>query len=100
MVAIMGNRDINARLKVDYSTMVLSNDASLPSDNEDKKEESDSNKSQLSNNIVNENGENTSVAIATSTETRDNTNVIPLVTILMVSLATILATKNSIKRRV
>ena len=103
MVAMMGNRDISARLKVDYSTMVLSKDATLPTEDEDKKEEDDINKAQLPNNIASENNKNTENAyttIAKSTATGDNTNIIPLITILIVSLGTILATKNSIKRRV
>lgn len=109
MVAMMGNRDISARLKIDYTTMTISSNSKLPSESEEKKEESTEIKKEEINNdkfqsstVTNEENRTTIIenAIAESTETGDNSNVIPLAIIMIGSVATILFTRSIVKRRI
>lgn len=109
MVAMMGNRDIQARLNIDYSTMILASDAVLPGeDMEDEKEEEiiedvKEDKTEISNETTDGNIVNTpvtSTGTSESIKTGDSSNVIVLVSISILSLGITLAAKKKVKRSI
>lgn len=102
MVAMMGNKDIQARLNIDYSTMVLAIDAQLPiEDVEDEKEEEKvegvtDDKIESSTGTTNSNGVNNTITNIPTVDTGDNSNMIAVVTMLMMSLGAVFAAKKRV----